>query len=124
MPGIKGKTNNPFGRPKGDDTAAAAIRSAIKTKDWKGMAIALRGVVLMEDPPGSGNFIPNPLTDGREKAAAYKTLADRAFGLPTQKQIVEQMRTIPYIPELAQKIEDNPQALTSLIDAIENPCGR
>jgi hypothetical protein len=87
------------------------------------MALALRGVVLIEVPLGSGIFIPNPLTDGREKAAAYKTLADRAYGMPTQKQIVEQMKTIPYIPELAKKLEDNPQALTSLINSIEDTRG-
>jgi hypothetical protein len=86
MPGVKGKTNNPNGRPRTDDCAAEAIRKALKDRDWRAMAQSLYSVLVVEK---DGDLVSNPATDGKQKAAAYNALADRAFGKPVQRQIVQ-----------------------------------
>ena len=85
----KGVSGNPNGRPKSEDTAAAAIRMVMKKSDWKEAAKALLSVLCVLDEKGRPTGQPNLLTDGKEKAAAYSALADRAYGKPVQKQIIQ-----------------------------------
>lgn len=87
---VKGRSGNPGGRKKIGDTAAEMIRKALTDKDWSLMARQLMAVVI--DPDKSG----------RDKAACYNALADRAFGKAAQKQIV-QMHQAPPIDEEALK---------------------
>lgn len=84
----KGHTNNPHGRPRVEDCAAAAIRSVVKKSDWEKAAKSLLHVLYIEkedDLTGEKTWFPNPDSNGRDKAAAYRVLTDRAFGMATQK---------------------------------------
>jgi hypothetical protein len=87
---VKGKSGNPGGRKKNGDTAADMIRKAITDGDWRAMAVSLMDVVI------------DPEKNGRDKAACYNALADRAFGKPQQKQVI-QMHQAPPIDEQALK---------------------
>lgn len=83
MPFKPGNNANPKGRPRTEDSAAFAIRKAITDKDWRAMAVSLYGVVMDSEQKG------------KDRAAAYNALADRAFGKPVQKQVVQQLPTPP-----------------------------
>lgn len=79
----KGQSGNSKGRPRTEDSAAFAIRKAITDGDWRAMAVSLRDVVMDSEQKG------------KDRAAAYNALADRAFGKPVQKQVVQQLPTPP-----------------------------
>lgn len=80
---VKGASGNAAGRPKKEDCAAEAIRRAIKDKDWETMAKSLYDVVT------------DPDAKGKDKAACYNAIADRAFGKAIQKQIVQELPAPP-----------------------------
>lgn len=94
MPFKKGNNANPKGRPKNEDSAANAIRTALKDKDWGAMTVALYDTVM------------NPETKGKDKAACYNALADRAFGKPVQKQIIQELPTPPIDNEQVRAMQE------------------
>ena len=105
----KGHTNNPNGRPRRGDSAAEAIRSALSTRDWKNAAKSLLDILCVEvedELTGEKKIIPNPTTNGRDRAAAYNALADRAFGKPIQKQVIQEETTPPIDEQQLQDLRD------------------
>ena len=105
----KGQSGNPKGRPKEEDSAAAMIRSVVTKQDWKKAARSLLQVLYIEhedDLTGEKVWMPNPDTNGREKAAAYNALADRAFGKALQKQVVKNISAPPVDDEAVKSLRE------------------
>lgn len=91
----KGQSGNAKGRPKIEDSAAAAIRKAISSKDWEAMAKSLYMVVLDQEQKG------------KDRAAAYNSLADRAFGKAVQKQVITQLPTPPIDGDMIKNMQES-----------------
>jgi hypothetical protein len=107
MPWVKGQSGNPKGSKKNEDSAANAIRLFMTKSRWKDAAHSLFSVLMCEftdKDTGEIKYAPNLMTDGREKAAAYNALADRAFGKPIQKQIIAEEKEPPIDSEALEKL--------------------
>ena len=104
----KGRTGNPNGRPRIGDTAAEAIRKAVKTKDWEHAARSLLEILFIEveDDHGVKQIVPNPTTNGRDRAAAFNALADRAYGKAIQKQIIQEDKEPPINDDELENLRD------------------
>lgn len=90
----KGQCNNRAGRPKNEDSAANAIREALTNDNWKAMAVALYNKVMDTE------------ASGKDRAACYNALADRAFGKPVQKQINMEVPAPPIDSEQIKALQE------------------